>query len=76
MSPKDREYSLLAQCPPARELPVAIAHCLASAKPGTARMELLNRLYLAMEFKDRMVCNVELTLCRMAKRGELKAVAV
>lgn len=73
MTPKDREYSLLAQAPAPRSLPVALAHCLSSAKPATERMALLNRLYLALEFKDRMACNVELTLCRMAKRGELRA---
>lgn len=76
MNAKDREYSLLAQCPPPRELHVALAHCIATAKLGTARMELLNRLYLALEFKDRMACNVELRLCRMAQRGELRAEAV
>lgn len=76
MNAKDREYSLLAQCPPARDLPIALAHCLASAKPGSDRMTLLNRLYLALDFKNRMVCSVELTLCRMAKRGELRAEAV
>lgn len=65
-------HSLLTRAAP-RALPVALAHCLASAKPGSDRMTLLNRLYLALDFKNRMVCHVELTLCRMAKRGELKS---
>lgn len=76
MTPKDREYSLLAQAPAARDLPIALAHCLASAKPGTERMELLNRLFIGLEFQSKMRCQAELTMCRRAIRGELRAEAV
>lgn len=73
MTPKEREFSLIAQAPAPRDFPVALAHCLAAAKPATERMTLLNRLYLALDFRQRMVCNVEFRLCQMAKRGEIRS---
>lgn len=76
MTPDEQHYSLLAQAAPPRDLPIALAHCLVAAKPGTPRMEALNRLYLALDFQNRMVCNVEFRLCQMAKRGELRGEAV
>lgn len=60
--------------PPPRELPAAIAHEFARTKwSNVARMELLNRLFVAMSPLDQLACKIELMLCRRAMRGELKA---
>lgn len=50
--------------PPPRPLPVALAHCLVQAQPGTARMELLNRIYNTLDLAGGIVCKGELRRCR------------
>lgn len=77
MNAKEREYSLLAEAAPPRDLPIALAHCISSTRFNLGpRMALLNRIYDTLTFGDRMRCRVELELCRAAKRGELRAEAV
>lgn len=58
---------------PWRELPVAIAHCMAATKLGSERMELLGRLYIAQDFAGRLATNAELTRCKAAMRGMSQA---
>lgn len=76
MTPKEREYSLLAEAAPPRDLAIALAHCLVAAKLGTPRMALLSKLVSALPWPEQQLCKIELTLCRAAKRGELRAEAV
>lgn len=74
MSPKDREYSLLAQCPPPRPLPIALAHVFAGTKLGeTGRLMLLNKLYMRLTPVEQLQMKAELHLCREAQRGHLEA---
>lgn len=59
---------------PCRPLPVALAHVFANAKPADPRMPALNRIFTRMAKADQLRCRDELHWCRLAKRGELKAV--
>ncbi len=66
--------SLLKQCEP-RDLPIALAHCLAACKPGAARLDVLNRIYNRLSFAEAFRCRNELLECRWAKQqGKIAAV--
>lgn len=68
--------SLLAKAK-VRALPIALAHCIAATPLSNwQRMTLLNRVYYTLSPADKLRCKAELELCRMAKRGELRAEAV
>lgn len=76
MTPQEREYSAMARDAdafPDRPLPIALAHCLAAAKPDTDRMRLLNKLYLALTWGEQAACRGELARCRAARAGRLEA---
>lgn len=53
-----------------RDLPIALAHRFAEAKPGDPVLEVLNRLYRNLKPSDKLRCRAELHECRAAKRGE------
>ena len=53
-----------------RSLPVALAHCLMTARLGTGRMALLDRAFLRLMPADRLRCRAELHACREAKRAQ------
>jgi hypothetical protein len=57
-------YESVQDMPPPRELPVALAHCLVKAKPGTDRMELLNRIFCGLCTPRAIQCRAELARCR------------
>lgn len=59
-----------------RPLPVALAHCMIRAKPGTERMELLNKLFRSTLPAAQMFTRVEMAECRAAIRGEREAVVM
>ena len=59
-----------------RPLPVALAHCMIRAKPGTARMDLLNKLFRSTLPAAQMFARVEMAECRAAIRGEREAVVM
>lgn len=60
----------VADLPPPRDLPIALAHELARTKFGNAaRLELLNRIFSSMIVRDKIRCREELRLCLDAKRG-------
>lgn len=57
-----------------RDLAVTIGQQLANEKPGTRRMELLNRLFARLSPADKLRCQSEIAQCKAAKRGLLLAV--
>ena len=78
MHPQDREYSLLAQCPPPRRLGVALARAMSKCKPGRdgERLTLLNRVYAGAAPAEQLRCRIELAELRAARRGEQLAEVV
>lgn len=60
--------------PPAAPFPIVLARQLANEKPGTRRMELLNRLFARLSPADKLRCQAEIAQCKAAKRGLLLAV--
>lgn len=75
MKALDREFSLLANDPPSRELGVALAHCMGVCKPGrhVARLELLNKVYRDSGLWVQLQCRGELKAMRIAKSGQVEA---
>lgn len=61
-----------------RPLPVAMAHEMAKCKVGRdyARLAVLNRVFSSFNSRDRIMCQVELRLCRAGQRGQLLAVVL
>lgn len=69
------EFCLLERCVPARPLPVALAHCLATVKLGDdARHATLYRIFMTLSLGDKMRVQKELRECKAARRGERLAV--
>lgn len=60
--------------PPKPPFPIVLARQLANEKPGTRRMELLNRLFARLSPADKLRCQAEIAQCKAAKRGLLLAV--
>lgn len=58
------------QAAAARPLPIALAHAAARCKPGDARLELLNRIYVGSKKYDQLRYQAELHRVKAARRGE------
>lgn len=56
-----------------RELPIALAHVMASAKWTDPRWEAFRRIFGRLTFAEQMRCKTELRACRAAIRGETQA---
>jgi hypothetical protein len=73
----ENDFSLLRNALKARPLRpyhIALAHCIANAKPGTERAAMLNEAYRTeLTEGDKLECRAEIRACQRAKRGELEA---
>lgn len=70
---EEQLYVKLTDCLPSRPLGIALAHCMMTAKPGTERMDLLNKIYQGCHWKENAVTRCELARCRAAVRGQTEA---
>ena len=59
-------YESVQDMPAPRELPIALAHCMVKAHPGSPRMELLNRIFNTLDMAYAIQCRAELRRCRAA----------
>lgn len=59
---------------PAQPLPIELARQIVAEKPGTYRLEVMNRLFSRLSPSDQLACRSEMEQCRMAKRGLVQAV--
>lgn len=73
---EEQLYVKLTDCLPSRPLGIALAHCMMTAKPGTERMDLLNRIYGGCSWQQNAVTRCELARCRAAVRGQTEAVVL
>lgn len=65
-------FSVLRQSEP-RPLWQALAHLMANTPATDQRWDRYQRIFKALTPADKLNCQNELYLCRMAKRGELQA---
>lgn len=74
MIPQPNGFFRLEALLPPRELPMALAHCMVKGRPGTERMDLLNKIFVSLDLAGAIQCRAELRRCRNAIVDQTHAV--